>query len=47
MTLSTSRFLAVAPLIGWVVLGVLIWYSVTAIRAFERHDPRADPVAVA
>ncbi|MGH9300828.1 MAG: VC0807 family protein [Acidimicrobiales bacterium] len=47
LTLSTGRFLAVAPLMGWVVIGALIWYSVRAIRAFERDDARTDPVAVA
>lgn len=42
LTLSTGRFLAVAPLIGWVVIGTLIWYSAATIRAGERDDARGD-----
>ncbi len=34
-TMSTGRFLAVAPLLGWVVIGLLIWYSVRQRRAGE------------
>lgn len=43
-SLSTGRFLAVAPVIGWVVIGALIWYSATAIRAGEREAAEADLV---
>src|SRR5207237_1002710 len=35
-TVSTGQFLAVAHLIGWAVIGSLIWYSTVAIRAAER-----------
>lgn len=34
-TMSTGRFLAAAPVIGWGVIGLLIWYSVRAQRAGE------------
>lgn len=37
LNVSTGRFLAIAPLIGWVVIGTLIWYSVAATRAGERE----------
>ena len=34
-TMSTGRFLAAAPVLGWVVIGLLIWYSVRERRAGE------------
>jgi len=35
-TLSTGRFLAVTPVLGWGVIGGLIWYTVKERRAGER-----------
>ncbi len=37
LTISTGRFLAVAPAIGWVVIGGLLWYSNAATKAGERE----------
>jgi hypothetical protein len=33
--LPTGRFLAVTPVLGWAVIGLLIWYSVRARQAGE------------
>jgi len=37
LTISTERFLEVAPIVGWVVIGALIWYSARVTRAAERE----------
>lgn len=47
LTVSTGRFLALAPVIGWVVIGTLIWYSAAAIRAGEREAAGAEPSVAA
>lgn len=36
LTISTERFLTIAPVVGWITIGALIWYSTRAIRAGER-----------
>lgn len=42
LAVSTSAFLAIAPVVGWVVIGTLIWYSAASIRAGEREAEAAD-----
>ena len=42
LTVSTTRFLAIAPVIGWVVIGALIWYSARSIRAGEREAEQGE-----
>ena len=37
LTISTGRFLAVAPALGWLVIGGLLWYSTAATKAGERE----------
>jgi hypothetical protein len=36
LTISTQRFLEIAPIIGWVTIGALLWFSTWSIRAGER-----------
>jgi len=40
-TMPTGRFLAVTPILGWGVIGLLIWYSVHERRAGEAQALRA------
>jgi hypothetical protein len=35
LTIPTQRFLEVAPVLGWLTIGTLIWYSARSIRAGE------------
>jgi len=35
LTIPTERFLEIAPVLGWLTIGALIWYSTRAIRAGE------------
>jgi hypothetical protein len=35
LTLPTGRFLAIAPVVGWIVVGSLIAYSTRVVRAGE------------
>ena len=37
LTISTQHFLEIAPIVGWVIIGALIWYSTLATRAGERE----------
>jgi hypothetical protein len=45
LTIPTERFLEIAPVLGWVTIGALIWYSTRAIRAGEQalNLPAAAP----
>jgi hypothetical protein len=36
LTISTQRFLEIAPIVGWVTIGALLWFSTWSIRAGER-----------
>ncbi len=45
VTIPTETFLAVAPVVGWIVVGALIWYSAYATRAGEREARAADAAA--
>jgi hypothetical protein len=45
LTISTERFLAIAPIVGWVVIGALLWYSTHATRAGERDAMLTDAAA--
>jgi len=50
LTISTQRFLEIAPLVGWVTIGALLWYSTASIRAGERaaeSDTDASPALAA
>jgi membrane-bound ClpP family serine protease len=42
LTISTQRFLEIAPIIGWVTIGALLWYSTMSIRAGERAASAED-----
>jgi hypothetical protein len=44
LTISTQRFLEIAPIVGWVTIGALLWYSTASIRAGER-SAEADALA--
>ncbi len=46
LTISTSRFLAAAPILGFGTIGTLIWISARSIRAGERHAADADAATV-
>ncbi|MEY2396892.1 MAG: hypothetical protein QOJ00_66 [Actinomycetota bacterium] len=44
LTLSTSRFLAIAPVIGWITIGGLLTFTTIYSRSQEgRFAPEADP----
>jgi hypothetical protein len=36
LTIPTERFLEIAPVLGWLTIGTLIWYSTRSIRAGEQ-----------
>ena len=36
-TISTQHFLEIAPVLGWGVIGALLWYTTTVTRAGERE----------
>ena len=44
-TLPTSQFLAVTPVLGWGVIGLLVWYSIRQRRAGEAQALRTSAVA--
>jgi len=37
LTVSTQRFLAMAPVMGWAVLGGLLWFTTAFVRSGERR----------
>jgi hypothetical protein len=39
LTLSTGTFLAVTPVLGWSVIGALIYFTISYIRANRRDNP--------
>ena len=43
-TISTQHFLEIAPVLGWGVIGALLWYTTMVTRAGEREaDALAAP----
>jgi hypothetical protein len=42
LTISTQRFLEIAPVVGWVTIGALMWYSTMSIRAGELAAPSTE-----
>jgi hypothetical protein len=43
VTISTQRFLEIAPVIGWITIGGLLWYTTRATRAGEREARATHP----
>lgn len=41
LELSTGRFLAVTPVVGWVVIGSLLWWTFRYVRAARRRTEAA------
>ena len=46
LTVPTGTFLAMAPVIGWVIIGSLMWFTVTYIRSSRRRAEGLVPVEV-
>ena len=43
--LPTGTFLAVAPVVGWVIIGSLMWFTVSYIRSSRQAVPMLAPAA--
>lgn len=43
LTVSTERFLAISPVVGWVVIGGMIWFTRAFIRCGEQQVRAALP----
>lgn len=46
VALPTGTFLALAPVVGWVIIGSLMWFTVTYIRNSRRQAESLVPVEV-